>query len=218
MALKYVVDFEVGQTAAEEHANILRVNRAGAALKWELGARLARSYDKGHWRELADAPDCWSDYLLERVNVAVDSAYRYMRAAEFPRSFSVEQGVEKMALLSKIVGLTGLEQSPAQWLAMTFPTKDGTPKMFGLMTAAEADEAYRLLKKGAKPGKPAAPRAKNPEAMELEQKAEAAVEAWLTPEQVVTRRRDGKIRLDVRDVPSEVAKRVFEALAAALPG
>ena len=219
MPTPYIVDFEIGATPALEHQNIFRVRKAASGNEWETGARLARSYEKEEWRQVTDPvyPD-WSSYLRDGLSISVDTAYKWMRAARWERKLSLAHGVEKMSLLSQIVELTAVEETVEEALRLELPLKAGGTKPFADMAVNEVQDAYHLMRDGeakAKRGTP--PKPKNPEAVSLEELAEKAVAGLLTPEQILSHFRDGEPELDVFRVKRSVAKKVFEALAKAMP-
>ncbi len=219
MPMPYVIDFEIGATPALEHQNIFRLRKSASGQAWETGARLARSYEKEEWRQVTDPvyPD-WSSYLRDGLSISVNTAYKWMRAARWDRRLSLAHGVEKMSLLSQIVELTAVEETVEEALRLELPLKAGGTKPFADMAVNEVDDAYRLMRDGeAKAKRAQPPKPKNPEAVSLEELAEKAVAGLITPEQVLTRIREGEPELDVCRVKRSVAKQVFEALAKALP-
>ncbi|MGC4121411.1 MAG: hypothetical protein QM765_43915 [Myxococcales bacterium] len=207
MAMPYIIDFEVGATAALEHTNIFRARKAASGSEWETGARLARSAEKEEWRQLTDpAYSDWSTYLREGLSISLNTAYKWMRAARWERRLSLAHGIEKMSLLSQIVELTAVEETAEQALRLELPLTGGGNKPFADMTVAEVEEAYRLMREGEAKAKHATPtKPKNPEAVSLEELAEEAVDGLLTPEQILCRFRDGEPELG--RVPGEAIRR-----------
>lgn len=208
-----------------EHGNILRAKTAGVEGCWELGTRLRRFFDTKAWAlvTLLGGFKNWWDYLERGIRVTPPTAYKYMAAARFPLWCSLQAGIEKMALLSKIVDLTAEEESPEQAMDLLLParTKDGGDEVgkmaFREMTIQQVEQAYRLLKDGK--GGVAAPETKsNPSETEqvrlAKQKAvEEATAGLLTSGRVSVRYFNGEFVYDLRGVSESRISQVRAALA-----
>ncbi len=203
----------------EEHRNILDAKAATAEGAWELGSRLLRFRETGEWRKVAvgAAHDDWTDYLRNGVRVSLNTAYKYMDAAKFPRWCSRQQGVEKISWLAKIVELTAVDETPEQATALELPAKGGGTRPFVEMNAEEVEEAYRLMRDGDRPAR-RPKQVPSGAAVELQRRAAEAVAAWLKPGQVAARESNGALVLDVKGVPQADAPKVFGALAGAITG
>ena len=105
-------------------------------------------------------------------------------------------------------------------VALLLPIGDGQTRPFSEATIEEVRAARRILKAGQaqvqrelKPEQQAVAEA----ARQLEAKIEQAAEGWLTPKQVIARRRGDEVVFDLRGVRGSDAWKLFATLASALP-
>lgn len=205
-----------------EHANILASILRSNASEHEIGARLNYFRERKLWTQVEATPALtdFVDYLNRAVKLPVTTAYRYMDAAFFPQWCSAQFGVEKMAELRKIVALTAADESPEEAVALVLPQGDGQSKPFTEATADQVRRARKVIKEGKEtvrreltPGQAAAVEA----ARAVEAQIEEAAKEWLTPQQVVARRRGTEVFVDFHGVKASEAQKLFAALAAALP-
>jgi hypothetical protein len=140
-------------------------------------------------------------------------------AAFFPAWVVERHGVDKTAELRKLVALTAADETPEQAVALQIPLKDGTTKPFEAATADEVRQARKLIKAGE--GKAVRPSNGGDEKLReaarlLEAEVESATQEWIKPNQVLARVAKGKLLIDVKGVPRDQARAIFDAISAAM--
>jgi hypothetical protein len=102
---------------------------------------------------------------------------------------------------------------------MQIPLQDGSTKPFEAASADEVRQSRKLVK--ASEGKVTRPKsseggALHEAARQLESEIESAAQEWLKPDQILARVAKGKLLIDVKGVPRDQAREIFEVLSAAI--
>jgi hypothetical protein len=209
-----------GNTAIEEHLNLRIALKEARGAIHILGVRLAFMRDRQLWRELPATPPYsdFPDYVTRGLAIATSTAYRYIDASFFPATVIDRHGIDKTVELRKLVAMTAADETPEEAVALRLPLGDGETKSFEEATADEVRQARKIIKAGeGQVERKAVDETTRAAARAAESAAEAAVGEWLAPDQVVARLRYGDVVLDLRAVKLSEARRVFAALAEAMP-
>jgi hypothetical protein len=211
---------------ALDHAtqSIAKLHKNVAKTFWAIGRRLLQVSELGLHR--ARGFDSIEAYVEDALPISAWSAFQYMRVADaFSEEVATTFGPEKLDRALAYIALTPEEETPADVpdMRVRIPGDDGKSertKPFAESTVAELRRATEhergIARKGKKPAKLDLPK----EVVTRVGKAERAFERTVGKNhagaEIATRKRGGKLVLDLRAVPIDRAPKVLRSVADAL--
>jgi len=179
--------------------------QAVAKEAYAAGLRLRAAKRKKTWRKLGFKG--WLAYL-DSLGTAHTTAYELIEAARWSRAMVEKHGYKKMAAFSTLSKLAGYSPTTlAQLEACRIPVEGGEVA-FASATVDQLRDASSLLR-----GEHAPVPARGSPRLRVKAELQACVGALIRPNQVQAKSGPLGLRIRVRDVPADKARRVFELLS-----